>query len=280
MKTIYRITLGNQPVQVDMGQSHYEFRHRWDTLRHCHSVYELHILLDGHCQLEVEEQTIPLARGHGILIVPGEHHRPLNYDPDLYRFSLSFSTKSDSFIAALRQATPASRLFTATPQLLQLCKDIYYEYSAGNPFKQEQLQALLTQLMIHLLRQLSVTQTEEESSDNLTEQQRLSRIDTFFEKHFADSAGELALAQQLNLSRRQLDRVLKKHYGMNYRQKLIRTRMGHAGWYLRTFDMPISQIAQRVGYTSDSAFFQAFRQQYGITPREYRNNYTKKKKDG
>ena len=277
MKNFYKITLGNQLLQVQLGEDHYEHRHRWDTLRHCHAEYELHILLDGRCQLEVEEQSLALTKGHGVLIVPGEHHLPRTLGDNFYRFSLDFSVKSERLAVALRQAVPSSRVFLADPQMLQICRDILFEYAAGNPFKETLQQALLAQLTVLLFRQLSVVLPSEDNADNITEHQRISLIDNFFEKHYSESAGELVLAQRLNLSRRQLDRVLKKHYGLNYRQKLIRTRMSHAAWLLRIFDIPISQVAQKVGYASDSAFFQAFRQHFGMTPSQYRKQLTKKK---
>ena len=257
-----------------MGQTHYDHRYSWDTHRHCHAEYELHILLDGNCLLEVEDQQLTLQKGKGILLVPGEYHRPRAFGDGFCRFTLAFSPQTEALSHALVQALPTSRVFPANDSLLQLCTDAFQEYAAGNSFKQEQLQALLTLLMVRLLRQLSVEQPNEDAADTLTEHQRISRIDDFFEKNFADSAGEAALAESLHLSRRQLDRVLWKNYGMNYRQKLIRARMDQAAWLLRTSRLHVSQVAQQVGYNSDSAFFQVFRRQFGITPSQYRNRHT------
>jgi len=273
VKSVFQIDLGSQQLQLRMGQVHYDHRHSWDTHRHCHAEYELHILLDGSCRLEVEDQQLTLQKGQGILLVPGEYHRPRSFWDGFCRFTLAFSPVTDALAQALAQVLPTSRLFSAEGSLQQLCADIFREYAASNLYKQEQLQALLTLLIVQLMRRLSVGQSDEDSPDTLTEHQRISRIDDFFEKNFMDSAGETDLAESLHLSRRQLDRVLKKNYGMNYRQKLIRARMDHAAWLLRTSCLRVSQVAQQVGYSSDSAFFQVFRRQFGITPSQYRSRH-------
>ena len=274
MKSVFQIDLGNQRLQLRLGQVHYDHRYSWDTLRHCHAEYELHILLGGSCRLEVEDHHLTLQKGQGILLVPGEYHRPRAFWDGFYRFTLAFSPATEGLAQALTQALPASRTFSAEGTVQQLCTDIFREYAASNLYKQEQLQALLTLLTVQLLRQLSVGQSDEDSPDTLTEHQRITRIDDFFEKNFMDSAGETTLAESLHLSRRQLDRVLRKNYGMNYRQKLIRARMDHAAWLLRTSHLRVSQIAQQVGYNSDSAFFQVFRRQFGVTPSRYRDLHT------
>ena len=95
-------------------------------------------------------------------------------------------------------------------------------------------------------------------------------MDTYFEQHFADSAGEQVLAELLHVSRRQLVRILQEHYGMSFRQKLLCTRMDYAAWLLRTTDSPVSNICDRVGYSSEAAFFKTFRQHFGSTPNRYR----------
>ena len=120
------------------------------------------------------------------------------------------------------------------------------------------------------VRQLNLEGIPSDPPEALSEIQFIISIDDFFENNFAEPAGEELLAKELNLSRRQLDRVLRKYYGMGYRQKLIRARMDHAAWLLRTTDWHISRIAAFVGYTSDSAFFQVFRSHFGITPSRYR----------
>jgi AraC-like DNA-binding protein len=266
----FSVQLGKERLWIRMEPARYIGRHTWQVRRHCHGNYELQILLNGRCRVSVEDRVLSLRTGDGILIAPGEYHYPNSVEGDILRFSLAFTPETPLLQQALLQVLSKSITLSIPDKLLQLCADIFQEYAAGNLFKNEIMQSMLSQLIIHLLRQLNLEGIPSDPPDSLSEIQFIITIDDFFENNFAEPAGEELLAKELNLSRRQLDRVLQKYYGMGYRQKLIRARMDHAAWLLRTTDWHISRVAAIVGYTSDSAFFQVFRSHFGMTPNRYR----------
>ena len=53
---------------------------------------------------------------------------------------------------------------------------------------------------------------------------------------------------------------------------IVRTRTEAAARLLRYSDIPIADIAYRIGYASPSSLSKVFKQFYGISPLEYRNN--------
>ena len=271
----FSVQLGKERLWIRMEPARYIQRHTWQVRRHCHGNYELHILLRGRCRISVQERIFSLDTGDGILIVSGDYHYPAAVEGDILRFSLSFTPETPLLQQSLQKMLKESSVIPISEKVLQLCTDIFQEYAAGNLFKNENMQAMLSQLMIQLLRQLNLDGIPSDPPDSLSEIQFIITIDDFFENNFAEPAGEELLAKELNLSRRQLDRVLQKYYGMGYRQKLIRARMDHAAWLLRTTDWHISRVAAIVGYTSDSAFFQIFRSHFGMTPSRYRKMFPK-----
>ena len=98
----------------------------------------------------------------------------------------------------------------------------------------------------------------------------ISIIDNYFGYQMGQNPSADDLAAKLHLSRRQLNRILKATYGMGFREKLLRNRMGQAKWLLRHTDKTVSAIALEVGYAHDSAFREAFRREFHMTPQEYR----------
>lgn len=56
-------------------------------------------------------------------------------------------------------------------------------------------------------------------------------------------------------------------------------RMAIAARLLRQSDLPLSSLAQRVGYTSEFAFANAFKREYGIAPGQYRRGGLSAAKD-
>ena len=265
MKYRSELTLDGQTLLFQTDLSPDAPKNTWDAQRHCHPTFEIHIILSGHCQVDAGNSTFFLEKESALLLPPGIYHQPLSYSPDFYRFNLLISPMQSLF-PALKDCS----VFPVNAEVSRLCKELLLENNSVHPYKAERSQALMTLLAVELLRILEVPTGKNAKSLPATELERFSVIDDFFEKHFADDAGEEALARQLHLSRRQLARVLEKHYGMTFRQKLLGARMDRAAWLLRSTDRSVSHIAGEVGYSSESTFFQVFRRHFGVTPGRYR----------
>lgn len=270
MHSTFKVSLEGESVFLRIRNDQYARKRIWDTNRHCHPEYELHIILEGSCRVDVEDRCYSLPEKSAILIAPGQYHSPVSLEKDFARFTLAFSTSAGKLEQALRERLSSCAVFPVSAQLCRICNDVFYESAAGNSYRRELQRSLVTQLIVYVLRLLGLSQKIKEEPDRLSGIERVSYIDDYFEHHFADKAGEEKLAQQLHMSKRQLARVLQKHYGMGFQDKLMRSRMDYATWLLRTTKKRIGLIAEEVGYGSESAFYQAFRRYFGVTPREYR----------
>lgn len=270
----YSIQLENQLLLLRLPDWSQYAENRWDTERHCNGEFELHILLHGTCCVEVEEENITLGERQALLIAPGQYHRP-RASGELLRFSVSFSVIEGELADLLRERIASSCLFPLDGQLEQVCRAIRYEAASVNFCRREMLQALVTQMMLLVLRGLKLMPEQRQYNPIVAEQSRAEQIDSFFERHFADRAGKQKLAQQLHLSERQLARVLWDIYGMGFQQKQIHARMDHAAWLLRTTHKQIGEIAGSVGYSSEATFYQVFRKQFQCTPQQYRGRFRK-----
>jgi AraC-like DNA-binding protein len=85
----------------------------------------------------------------------------------------------------------------------------------------------------------------------------------------------VGIAQALGWSVRYIQEVLKdasttsRDLIREERLRVARTRLSSAGWA----GLSIAQIATACGFTSHASFSTAFRQEFGMTPREARNHY-------
>lgn len=241
-------------------------RFSWNTQRHSNADYELHMILAGACTISVEAQQYDLSAGNAILISPGHYHQPMTTDSCFEKFSVSFFPYSGKVTEAIHKTGAVSRI-NLSDAMLQLARQILDEHDRGFPFQRDLTGAMLSQIMVYLLRKLAVP--ERVATVEVPNAWRTDIIDNFFSEELTYGT-EAQLAEQLHLSRRQLARVMQTHYGMNFRQKLLSARMDRAGWLLRTTDLTIAQVYSNVGYNSEAAFYQNFRAYYGMTPRQYR----------
>lgn len=245
----------------------------WNVKRHCNATYELHIVLQGRCELDVRAHTYVLNAGSAVLIPPGEYHRPYVLSGPFRRLSVPFSLSKAPLSVALRKASQNCTVFPASRQLLYLSEAVLAELSEKLPFYKDRLPALFTDLMVCMLRALNIGDCRTGGASIAPADGRTDLIDEYFENNFALSGTQQQLAAKLHLSRRQLSRVLLEHYGMNFRQKLLAARMDHAAWLLRTTDKSIGEICSIVGYNSETTFFKNFKSSYQSTPLQYRKRY-------
>ena len=268
-----KLIIDDTTFVLRLGKRFLDYCEYWNTARHCNANYELHMILKGSCELDVASKTYVLQEGQAIVIAPNEYHMPHVTSETFLRLSIPFSLSEHPLSKSLRQAIPTSLIFTLTPELLQLGHSILAELSGNRAFCDDLLPALLTNLMICLFRTLNVSDSSGNSVKKAPADWRTDVIDTFFEDNMACYGTEEQLAEALHISKRQLARVLLEHYDMNFRQKLLVTRMDHAGWLLRTTEKSIGEICSIVGYNSETTFFKNFKNHYDMTPLQYRKQH-------
>jgi AraC-like DNA-binding protein len=77
------------------------------------------------------------------------------------------------------------------------------------------------------------------------------------------------LSQEVAVSVRQFQRLMRLYYNLTAEQMLTRLRMEHARELLSARDLSQAEIADRVGYQSVYSFSKAFKRHYGQPPGAY-----------
>lgn len=257
-------------LNLRMGPDDYYGRHNWNAGRHCNADFEIHIMLSGSCSLEVGNQDIHFQTARAMLIAPGTFHGPHDLSEDFERFCFSFMPTRQDITQKLIDQVRTVAICSLPQEAITLCRLILGELSETLPYSEDVIRAFFTNLLVIIFRRTHLEFSTQAVPVN-TATWRTTIIDKFFSP-WPDAFGtEDELAAMLNLSRRQLNRVLIQNYGMGYRQKMIRARMEYAGNLLRTTDYKVGQIGALVGYTAESSFYKAFQSYYNMTPQEFRN---------
>ncbi|MFD2613898.1 helix-turn-helix domain-containing protein [Paenibacillus gansuensis] len=81
------------------------------------------------------------------------------------------------------------------------------------------------------------------------------------------------LADAAFLSESYFSHLFTSQYGISPIRFLIKQRLAAAKRYLATTSLPIEEIAQRVGYSSSTAFFNLFKKEEDCTPGDYRKKH-------
>lgn len=99
---------------------------------------------------------------------------------------------------------------------------------------------------------------------------RLTLIEEIINLRYLEDLKSEQIADLVFISRRQLDRIIMRRYGMSLRQVLNDKRLKYAVRLLNDTVRTTEEIAENAGYNSKAAFYRAFFDAYGMTPAEYR----------
>jgi AraC family transcriptional regulator, glycine betaine-responsive activator len=99
---------------------------------------------------------------------------------------------------------------------------------------------------------------------------KLIRAVEIMEASIEEPLRQEALARRIGLSRRQLERLFRRHLGRTPAQFYLETRLERARHLIHQTDLPIMSVACATGFVSASHFSTCYRQMFGRTPRTER----------
>lgn len=109
----YKLLLGTEQIYVSGARTY-----TWDVARHSNAAWELHLILKGKCDIDIDDQHLLLQQGQFVLIAPGQYHRPKAAPGEFERFSFSFSPKAHFLQHQLREKSCGCMVFPAEPSFL------------------------------------------------------------------------------------------------------------------------------------------------------------------
>ena len=87
-----------------------------------------------------------------------------------------------------------------------------------------------------------------------------------------------SLAQKYHFHPNYLSPLIKKETGRTFSHLLQQVKMKCATTFLVETEISVQQIAEEVGYTDKTYFFELFKREFGMTPKQYRNQHKIKQK--
>ena len=265
------IPLGNEKIYISSNAL--PPCDNWDVQRHCNAEWEFHYIAEGSCLVDLDKAHYSLKAGQALLIQPGIYHGAKAQAGMFSRLTLCFTLSPGIIGRQLSEKARQAPVFSPGEAVHRTACRLLHELKNNGTYTDTYLAALISCLMVELMRYLQVDDQQAKKAVPDPQIRLTQLIDTYFEQHLSDNAGENELAKELHVSRRQLVRILKKYYSMTFREKLIQARMDRAAFLLRTTEQPINQIGADVGYGRESAFFKVFRRSFDCTPRQYRTQH-------
>lgn len=252
--------------------------------KHNHAAYEVHFIVSGSGSLFIDEHREQVKPGSIHMIGPHIFHtlRQHKLDPITrftFRFTFHEKPTSEPWFPEAEASQMKALLDNLTycqfpdtgGKISAMMDEFRLEAMQPSLGSYSKMQSLLAHALVHMLRSLPEARNEPPYtlSSKIKDEQRTEIVDLFFIRGYKDNLTIELLAEQLNLSVKQVNRLLQKQYGMSFKQKLMDTRIEVSKILLQSSTLSIQQIAEEVHYSAPY-FSSVFLEKTGISPSQYR----------
>lgn len=247
---------------------------------HSHSFYEL-LCCSNTCGAEylVGAERYRLRKGDIVVIAPGVSHRPLlpeTMTEPYSRYVLWLSPEfmeqyakmfSDAF--AGKQAS-ASMLRTAGTKW-EYVRDFFRTGVQEAERQDDGWEAAVIGNTVTLLTHIKRA-TEDRGTKSLKAEtpELLDRIMAFVEENYTSQITIRDLGRRYFVSESTVSHLFKQKMGVSFYRYVTQRRLIAAKTLIEKGRL-LETVAAEAGFSDYSGFYRAFRQEYGISPRQYRN---------
>jgi len=275
---------GNVYQELEMT-SRYVDTHQdvtWSNSRvnlHSHNFYEI---LFCHSGADVEylvgAERYRLQRGDVILIPPGVSHRPLvpetmgePYRRDVLWISADMMDQLEQLVPAdTRMNAQESRLLRTAGTRWEFIGELFRhgvrEFEGQEAGWEEIVLGNTIQLLVYLRRAI---QDRSAAPLKAEKPELLDQALAYIEEHLAEKITLGDIAKHFWVSQSTITQTFRNKLGVSFYRCVTQRRL-IAAKTLILEGIPLENVGRKVGFADYSSFYRAFKQEYGISPRQFR----------
>ncbi len=249
---------------------------------HTHEHYEIFMVLEGSCRMNVYDKLYKLDAGDVALIKPGvshynfglsEHKRLLVEFSDEY-ISSYFTDKAKNYLYECFDAEIMHLSEEMAQELWGLYNRMSGVISGDNADPMQRflfLSRIIGEFSVAYRNCSEVNIVRPVCSDSAAVT-RLNAITGYIAHNYTTISSLDEIAQECYISKSHMCRMFRAELGVSVVSYINTLKLRYACELLREDKLSMSEIASKCGFHSSQYFSRIFKKKQGITPQEYRKN--------
>lgn len=256
---------------------------------HAHNYYEFYLFLEGDVSINIDGDIHPLKNGDVILIPPNVPHYALIHSEKVpYRRFVFWISKeycnqllelSPDYVYLMQQVTVTKKYihhydiiaFNALQsKAFRLIEEIHSERFG----KAAKLSLCVNDLILHLNRSIYEMEHPQTPREELSLYQNLIQ---YIERHLDEELTLDRLAGRFYVSKYHIAHIFKENLGLSVHQYIMKKRLAMCQAAILS-NTNISEAYLLCGFKDYSSFFRAFKREYGMSPKEYKELFSQEQR--
>lgn len=282
--------IGDVRLSIYYGEKGFPLKTTWLELTHFHAYYEIHILLDGEATVEINGKPLIVKTGDTLVLCPKISHYTVKSTESIVRFGFLFDlsrrgenklktehfSEYDYYSNILKSVKDS--IVIRNHKIIDTFNEIL---KIGDSVEKRHLtKILLSLLCVNIFEEIKKNIDNNNSDINDAKDNTLDDnnykipAEEFFYNKYKERVTINDLANSLYLSVSQTARVVRRVFGMSFKEVLLKQRMENACMLINESNKSLETIALDSGYSSYNGFFCAFKNYIGMTPDEYKKKHS------
>ena len=245
---------------------------------HAHTNYfEITVVLDGEGTIYTNTVPTHVKRNDIYLSFPNDIHKIVSTSNAPLKFDFfSFNTNDEELSTALKtiemtRLSPTNRVFH-DKNVSTLVDMGISELLSESDYQTEIMSSLLRLIVVHIIKNFNqptahafVAQMNPSKADELC-----YRLMSYINSHIYEIKNLEELAQNTNYCYPHLSTLFKRHTSQTLSEYFRFQKLEKAKALIEETELSLTEIAENLNYASIYSFSKAFKNQYHLSPAEYR----------